>query len=177
MVLAHAPMNCFYIPSTIYRFLWCPMLTMEGIKISYALLFSFLFFPLFFNYNYLPKILNNTDIFMCKPYTQQNVTYWVQWLPLCQCSHCSLVPDIIKTTEQWMQRTPGVKIRRALEPMACKIECGPSKITLGRPARPTDFEVTIILFWVPSVKKGKLLNLGPWKLCGSSKNWQKGKGP
>ena len=38
----------------------------------------------------------------------------------------------------------GVKIRRAIEPMARKIACGPSKLILGAPEVPADFEATII---------------------------------
>ena len=45
-------------------------------------------------------------------FTQQNSysishltgTVTAQWLPLWQCSHCSLVPDTV-TTEQWLHRT------------------------------------------------------------------------
>ena len=38
-----------------------------------------------------------------------------------------------------------VKIRWALGPMARKIACGPSKLTLDGPAGHVNFEVTVIL--------------------------------
>ena len=38
----------------------------------------------------------------------------------------------------------GVKIRLALGPMALKFACGPSKLILGGPAVPVDFEATVI---------------------------------
>ena len=39
----------------------------------------------------------------------------------------------------------GVKIRRALRPIARKTPCGPSKLTQGGPAGPANFDVTVIL--------------------------------
>ena len=38
-------------------------------------------------------------------------------------------------------QSAGVKIGRALGPMARKIACGPSKLKLGRPTGPADFGV------------------------------------
>ena len=47
---------------------------------------------------------------------------------------------------RWLH--PGVKIRRALGPMARKIASRPSKLTLGGPARPADFGATVIPLYV-----------------------------
>ena len=67
----------------------------------------------------------------------------------------------------------GVKIRRALGPIACKIACGPSKLTLCGPAGPVHFEATVIshqrntkiwalkILWGPSEYDIKCPN-GPW---------------
>ena len=56
---------------------------------------------------------------------------------------------IVKVVYQNDKRQAGVKIRRALGPMTCKIACGPSKLTLGGPA---NFEVTIVPSSVPLTK-------------------------
>ena len=48
--------------------------------------------------------------------------------------------------------------------MACKIACGPSKLTLGGPA---DFEATVILLFVSLAKKE---NLGPYKIVRALEN-------
>ena len=52
----------------------------------------------------------------------------------------------------------GVKIRRALGPMAPKLACGPSELTQSGPAGPTNFEATVIPLYVQLTKDE---NLGP----------------
>ena len=51
---------------------------------------------------------------------------------------------------------PGDKIRRALGPMAHKIACGPSKLTLGGPEGPAQFEAIVIMLYVLTTKKESL---------------------
>ena len=52
--------------------------------------------------------------------------------------------DTADTTYIYIDRDTGVKIRRALGPMARKIVCGPSKLTLRGPAGPANLEATVI---------------------------------
>ena len=61
----------------------------------------------------------------------------------------------------------GVKIRRALGPMARKIACGPSKLTLVGPAGPAGFKATLIPLQVQSPKKE---NIGHWCIVRALKN-------
>ena len=50
----------------------------------------------------------------------------------------------IETDQVTIKSQPGVKIKRALGPMACKIAYRPSKLTLSGPAGPANFEAIVI---------------------------------